>query len=729
MNCNFTDFNIVASCETSLKAAKIFADEAFKRFGRKPEILTEKNRKCVELKIENAGESEAFEIVHTDDGITITAHRMRALLFGVGMFFRKTVFENGEIIFIKNISGSYEPGMKTRGHQLSYTDMNNTYDAWTKEQFRQYLIDLSFFGNNMFESDSGGKGEENRLMHYTRREAMRLNSIICDEIDIDHSVWHPLSKDKTDEETMEELRETYGQLVKLNVLFPPGGDPGDMQAEDFIDRCIRMKRELKKYFPEAKMYPSAQAPHCYPDWGERFAKKMAELPEEIDGIIYGPNHAMPLDELRRRIDKRYPIRFYPDITHNVRCEYPVHFTQDDWHFAYTSTLSRESVNPRPFEYRLLHKMTEKYVEGSVSYSEGCHDDLNKFVWSALDFDPDADLREIVEDYARTFFTGADIKKIADGIFALEQNWACDPAESSTVEYAYGIFTQLEEDYPFLKENWRFLIHLFRACCDKVVRDRRINENLLVDEAEKLLRENKADEARDLLKNYENKEYETLRARLFTLAEKLFELIGIQLDVEHFGGMAWERGCTLMTIDNPVSDRYWVLDRIESGLFDGNYAEIFERNKVDSDEFYFSFALHGFDICGKQEGEFYMDFQGDGNFDRKLPMCMTKLYDHFNFRTKVTGLTGGDYKLRITYKDKIIDKIDHHRVAVSGKVIHDGAQFGGVRDTEFEKKFLTKGYQSVVYDVPAECFINGCAELEITELLDGFEISEFWFIKA
>ena len=122
--------------------------------------------------------------------------------------------------------------------------------------------------------------------------------------------------------------------------------------------------------------------------------------------------------MRRFVDVKYPIRYYPDICHNLRCEIPVHFDRDDWHYAYASTLSREAINPRPSEYRLIHRLTKQYVCGSVSYSEGVNDDVNKFVFGALDFDPDADLREVLRDYARAFFYGEDCEKIVDVIFGM-----------------------------------------------------------------------------------------------------------------------------------------------------------------------------------------------------------------------------------------------------------------------------------------------------------------------
>ena len=726
MKYDYTGFKILAKNETEKKAASVFAEEIKKRAGEAPEIIdSEADGRIFEFILADESESEEYVVSHTENRIAVTAHRLRALIYGAGLFIRKCEFTDGKVQLIKNISGAYAPVMRERGHQLSYTDMNNTYDAWTTEQFRQYFIDLMLFGNNTFESDSGGKGEENKMMHYTRRECIRRNAEVCAELDINLSVWHPLSKDKTDEETLEELRETYGNICKLDVLFPPGGDPGDMQAEDFVERCKVMKRELVKYFPNAKMYPSAQAPHCYPDWGERFVKKMEELPEEIDGVIFGPNHAMPIDDLRRRIDKRYPFRYYPDITHNVRCEVPVHFQQDNWHYALASTLSRESVNPRPVEYRELHRLIRPYVEGNVSYSEGVNDDLNKFVWSAMDFDPDCDLRESVMDYARAFFPGVDAEKLTKAIFALEQNWVGDPAENSSIDFCFDLFDELEKAYPQLSENWRFQLHLFRAYCDKIVRDRRLFELKLIDEA-KLYAKDNAQKALEILRTDYPDCYKQKHDRLFPFAQKLYALIGIQLDVEHFGGMAWERGCTLDTIDNPVTDRQWLISKLEKDP--ENALDYFERNKVAKDEYYFCFAEHGFEVCGKQTGEFYMDFQGDSNFDCALPMCMTKLYDHFNFKCKVAGLTGGDYKLRITYKDNKNDKINHHKVSINGNVIHDGARFGGTRDEAFTEKYLAPKYISVVYDIPAQYLENGCAELEITEPIDGFEISEFWFVK-
>ena len=727
MNYVFNDIVISASKEKEIFAAELFAEELEMRTGKAPVVVSKPEGECyIELKLVDESDSEDFHIEQDGKKITVTAHRLRSLIYGYSMLLRKSVVRDGELVLTKDISGDYSPYMPVRGHQLSYTDMNNTYEAWDEKQYERYIRELMMFGMNTVEGCLGKDEKPTKLMKYSFEEITKLKSAICQRLDIDFSMWSPFTSKRSDDDSAEYLVETCKDIPEFNIFFPPGGDPGDLQAEDFFKRCKTVKRELNKHFPDMELWPSAQAPHEYDDWGDRFIKEMAKLPEEIDGVVYGPNHPFTLDTMRRSIDLKYPIRYYPDVGHNVRCEIPVHFDREDWHYAYASTLSREAVNPRPSEYRLVHRLTKQYVCGSVSYSEGVNDDVNKFVFGALDFDPDSELREILRDYARSFFPETDTEKMVDVIFGLEQNWNGDPTENSSVDNVFNTLMQMKTER--LEENWRFVILLFRASCDKIVRDRRIFELDLIDDAKTQIRKGKLEKAKEILSTDFSAEYKELRGSLFPLAESLFKLIGMQLDVEHFGGMGVERGCTLDTIDMPVTDRQYLLNKLEQHPDREYMTDIIDRNKVAKDEYYFSFAEQGFEVAGKQKGEFYMNFRGDDNADAALPMCMTKVYDHFNFDCKVAGLTGGDYELRVTYKSRPNDKIIHHKVTVNGNVVHDGAQFGGRRDEEYEKKYLAGGYQSIVYDIPKEYLQNGCADLEITEPLDGFMISEFRFTK-
>ena len=42
--------------------------------------------------------------------------------------------------------------------------------------------------------------------------------------------------------------------------------------------------------------------------------------------------------------------------------------------------------------------------------------------------------------------------------------------------------------------------------------------------------------------------------------------------------------------------------------------------------------------------------------------------------------------------------------------------------------LPDGYTAIMYRLPAECFENGCLDLEITEPHEGFKFGEFRITK-
>ena len=673
--------------------------------------------------------------------MTVSALGLRGLIFGFSYFLRKTVYENKKITLIKDISDEYIPSMKIRGHQLGYRTTPNTYDAWSFDEYYRYYRDMMFFGANTCEQmpTIGPEQKRNWLMKHDIDELLVEVSRLADELDMDVSIWYPNDDDESMEAALERRKKLFERVPRLDAVFPPGGDPGEYDADEFLERCVEISKVLKAVHPEAEMWPSAQKPRAIPGWGETFIEYISNLPPEIDGVITGPNRAFDLDDLRRKLPMQYPIRFYPDITHNVRCEHPVHFNHNDWHHAYASTLGRESINPRPIEYRLLHRLTRHHVIGSVSYSEGINDDINKMVWSDMDFFPDVSLTDTLQDYARVFMPGLDAQKVANGIFGLELNWYGDPAENPHVESTLNIWLDLLEDKPEMMENWRFVSCLFKAKCDALVRRRRIFELALLDAAYAKLKKGQVDAAKLILETDFDEDYKKLRADIFAHGDLLFHQIGLQLDVENYGADSPDRGAVLDTIDQPISDRPWLLNKIKEAQALGSQEQaafldrVLNRYKVAKDEYYFSVAKHGLDVLGlPQVGEYYIDFQGDRTKVNKgnMPMGMLKLYDHYTFRCKLAGFTPGqDYKLKVTFSSKRFPLLKHHTVEANGVTIYEGPQFGGEKDPDFDREMLCPGFESVTYDLPADVFENGCLELILSEPTAGVKLSEFWILKA
>lgn len=744
MSTVFTGLKITAIQPLCIKAADLFAEEILLRTGVKPEISDTVQTPAIIFKTMPEGalpNKDSYRLTLDGSNLTVESTGLRGLIFGFSYFLRKTTYFDGEIILIKDISGDYIPDKSIRGHQLGYRTTPNTYDAWSFEDYYRYYRDIMFFGCNTCEHmpNEGKLQVRNRLMKYDVEELLIEGSRMADELDMDVSIWYP-NYDESTPDAVEGRRRVFKAVPRIDAVFPPGGDPGELEAKVFLDRTVAISKALKEVHPNAEMWPSAQKPHSMPEWGPEFIEYMEEhMPEEIDGVITGPNRAFPIDELRRKLPMKYPIRFYPDITHNVRCEYPVHFNRDDWHYALASTLSRESVNPRPAEYRLIHRLTRRYVVGSVSYSEGVNDDINKMIWSDMDFFPDVPLYETLLDYARVFMYGVEAERVADGILALEKNWEGDPAENPHIENTLAIWTDLLKDYPALIDNWRFVLCLFRAECDALVCRRRRFELDLLEKALFLLNKGDLPGAKSILETPFAPDYNALHDDIFALAERLFNQIGIQLDVENYCANSWERGATLETIDLPVTDRNWLLNKLNTAIeMDKDeglsfIGRILNRNKTRADEYYYSLAEHGFDVLGiPQEGEFYINFQGDrpnvnnGN----IPMSMLKLYDHYSFRCKLGGFEPGtDYKLRVTYSSNKKSPLKKHKVTANGHLIYEGAQYGGERNEDFDREMLAPGFETATYLLPAEVFANGCVELIISEPLTGVMLSEFWILRA
>ncbi|MBQ3086123.1 MAG: hypothetical protein IJC45_02190 [Clostridia bacterium] len=734
------DFSIFSANDDEIKAASLFSLEIARRCNTTPaQAACAENANVVFSLLPDNYTNDDYEIRNTDKGIMILAGRRRALFYGYAKFLRKCEFTDCEIILTENIEGYYSPSKRIRGHQIGYRTTPNTYDAWTLDQYYRYYLDLILMECNTVEHIPYERAvsKRNRLMQYDEEDFLVEASRMADDLDLDVSLWFPNCEDSL-EDAVKRRDILFSRLPRLNIVFPPGGDPGELEPDELFARCKAFREVLKKHHPDAELWPSAQQPHSMPLWGEAFLEASEKYEDAIDGVITGPNRAFDLDVLRKRLNGKYDIRLYPDITHNVRCEYPVHFDRDDWHYALTTGLSRECINPRPIEYKLIHTLTNGYVIGSVSYSEGINDDVNKFVWSSLDVDPAQSVRDILDDYARLFFVGCKPEIITDAILALEKNWEGDPAENPHIETTLQMWISIGNNIPTLSDNWRYNALLFRACCDVLIRRRLLAETKQLKRAKDAIKHNRIADAISILNEGPDSAYSAMRRTVDSLAEKLFEQIGLQLDVNTYCADNPERGATLDTIDLPITDRLWLLQKIEASESMDEQCRydylmrLLNRNKVDRDEYYFSFALDGFSALGtQQKPDFYMNFQGDRpNVNNgSLPVCMFKLYDHFSFSCKCAGFSSAsDYVLQITFKNTENPFARHHKVVANGFVIYDGKQFGGYRNTDFENEMLPDGYIAVCYDLPKEVFINGCLELEITEPILGFQFSEFRIVK-
>jgi len=195
--------------------------------------------------------------------------------------------------------------------------------------------------------------------------------------------------------------------------------------------------------------------------------------------------------------------------------------------------------------------------------------VNKFIWSALGWDPETSAAEILRQYSQYFIGERYADDFAQGLLALERNWQGPLLANENVETTLARFQALEKSVaPAELRNWRFQQALFRAYYDAYTRRRLIFERQLENQAMVALRSANttgaagAVTAAEGILNGATTETvaDTLRSRILELGEALFQSIGMQLSVEKYKAIAVDRGASLDTLQFPLNNRLWLKDR-------------------------------------------------------------------------------------------------------------------------------------------------------------------------
>jgi hypothetical protein len=512
--------------------------------------------------------AEGFQIISVQAGGPLTViHGAddRGLLYGIGKLLRLAKITPGKFLLPENLDITDSPRFPIRGHQLGYRPKTNAYDAWTEQIFEQYIRELAFFGANSIEilpprTDDDASGPHIKKDPLLMME--RLSEII-DSYGLDVWIWYPnMGKDYHDEERVrEELAEraeVFSKLKRIDGVFIPGGDPGDLDSDDLFVWAEKVADLLHKYHPKAKVWLSPQAFNPSDKWLDTFYANVVKEPRWLGGLVHGPWVKTTIAEMRKIVPAKYPIRNYPDITHSMRSQYPI----PDWDTAFAKCLGRECINPRPTQEKHIHNFYMDYFVGSISYSEGINDDVNKFVWSGQDWNPDTPVIETLRDYARIFINPDRADDLAQGILALERNFAHPAAINKEIVTCLRQWRDLERDMPFVgMENYRFQMCLLRAYYDGYIKRRLAYETELELEALDILENSEyrfvrrdAERAMAVLdKARTEPAAQGLRAKCISLADLLFVNIGSQLTVDRHAAIAWDRGAFMDSIDTPLND--------------------------------------------------------------------------------------------------------------------------------------------------------------------------------
>ncbi len=658
---------------------------------------------------------EGFRVFHdkTENTLWIIGHDSRAVLFGIGELLRKAEMHKHKILIDRSFVVATSPAYPLRGHQIGYRNTANSYDAWSVEQYDQYIRELMLFGTNAIENIPPLEKDVSVHFKVSREEMNKKMSEICDSYDIEYWVWTPIKADlyKPDEYAaeLEKHKANLRAVPRLDHIFIPGGDPGHNHPRDVLPFIHDLHEELIKFHPGAGIWLSLQGfSEEQVDYFYQFLKE--NNPSWLSGVVSGPS-SPPIAETRYRLPEKYLHRHYPDITHNVRCDYPVpRFDQ-----AFARTIGREGINPMPVFYAKIHEKYSPFTDGFVSYSDGCHDDVNKIIWSQRGWDPQKDIDEILMEYSRFFMGPQAAKEVTAGILALEKNWDGPLAANGSVATTFAFWQNLEKKYPQYAGNWRWQMLVLRAYYDHYIRERLINEQNLEKQANDILSKavkTGADKAMEnAWKIIEKSATEPIeqgtRQKIEAYCRMLFESIGLQTSVEKYHARSGERGAILDYVDVPLNNRWWLEDQ---------FAEI---GKLLAEEEKLARLKR---ICTWENpgpGSYYDDVSNIA----KSPHVKTTVYDATDFAWKDNGFCrwrlssqtyqndpvleyedldpNGRYLVRVTgYGDALL-RADGQRL----KPLVCDKKRDGIKEFLVPRRLVGNGTLRITFDLPEESHLN------------------------
>ena len=188
---------------------------------------------------------------------------------------------------------------------------------WDVPQWESYIRDLAVFGANAIELIPPRSDDAADSPHFPLppMQMMIEMSRLAQEYGLECWIWYPaMDPDYADPATvtaaLQEWGEVFRQLPRVDAVFVPGGDPGHTEPKHLYGAARKADGQSQALSSEGHDVGVARRASM-PRWMDQFFGLMDQHPAWLTGIVFGPQVRVNLPELRQRIPKQYPIRFYP----------------------------------------------------------------------------------------------------------------------------------------------------------------------------------------------------------------------------------------------------------------------------------------------------------------------------------------------------------------------------------------------------------------------------------
>ena len=378
----------------------------------------------------------------------------RGALFAVGRLIRLAQMSEANTSIATNVRIATAPKYTLRGHMLIE---GGKFIEWDAAGYEQYIRDLVIFGTNSFE-----------LTDWHAYVADILDSYGLD-------LWVFFGHGNVvDMNSLEDVKEKFGELKGLDHVFIPLGDTSGVEPTKVMIPAIEhFAPLLKQVHPNARIWLSHQNQqyHAENDNEYLFGYIQDVRPDWLEGTVYGPWAHWDIPGLRERTPEQYKVRHYPDICHNRRCQYPI----PKWDRAFARVWSRNGIRAMPRMAARIHNVTAPLTEGFIAYNHtGCNNDIDKFVFSTMAWDPNTDLNQMLREYGKVFFGDEFADDVAKGLLMLEDNWTGPIADNDGIEKTLEHWKDIARrcgdissnwPRPSERRGWRLELFLYKAFID------------------------------------------------------------------------------------------------------------------------------------------------------------------------------------------------------------------------------------------------------------------------
>lgn len=263
-------------------------------------------------------------------------------------------------------------------------------------------------------------------------------------------------------------RHVFSELAHVDFMFLPSGDDGGCSCSDcapwvntYLELVCEQAALLHEYHPGAEIWVSNQKlPHeetnvlmdllvspQKPPWLTTFCNGPFSGGKEFADV--GLQNAAA-----RLRGTACDVVLYPDTTHMTRCQYPIPHVDPD-----VERVFRREDGPfaRPTGYREVFEQTAPFAVGSILYSEGIQDNMNKSLWSQWDWNRDKTSESAVSDHCAWHFGHEALCEIVRLVFLKEQNWSKPLLENAGLDEAVALLEAADAKMPdlFCHDNWRW----------------------------------------------------------------------------------------------------------------------------------------------------------------------------------------------------------------------------------------------------------------------------------